>query len=131
MISRIRSATGDLNPASLALSSSSVLPSMSAPVAVLSRLSATPSWAAAPVVSEITTQPEAAATLATRMPPDRISEIASKTLRLRQRALAEGRTNFTFILRKDEIHDWPTFPFLPEAHRDLPAIERQLLGTDV
>lgn len=53
------------------------------------------------------------------------------TLRLRERALAEGRTNFTFILRKDEIHDWPTFPFLPEAHRDLPAIERQLLGTDV
>jgi triacylglycerol lipase len=57
--------------------------------------------------------------------------LSPETLRLRDLALAQGDTNFTFILRNGEIHDWDTFPFLPEAQADLPAIEGELLGTDV
>jgi triacylglycerol lipase len=57
--------------------------------------------------------------------------LSPQTLRLRVRALAEGDTNFTFILRNGLIHDWDTFPFLPDAIADRPAIESQLLGTDV
>jgi triacylglycerol lipase len=57
--------------------------------------------------------------------------LAPQTLRLREQALAEGLTNFTFVFREGEIHVWPTYPFLPEAAADLPAIETELLGTDV
>jgi hypothetical protein len=53
-----------------------------------------------------------------------------KTLRLRQLALGQGDTNFTFILRNGEIHDWDTFPFLPDAVADYPAIESELLRTN-
>jgi acetyl esterase/lipase len=56
--------------------------------------------------------------------------LSPQTLRLRDLASAQGLTNFTFILRNGEIHDWPIFPFLPEAITDLPTIESQLLGTD-
>jgi acetyl esterase/lipase len=57
--------------------------------------------------------------------------LAPQTLRLREQALAEGLTNFTFVLRKGEIHVWPTYPFLPETAADLSDIESQLLGTEV
>jgi triacylglycerol lipase len=57
--------------------------------------------------------------------------LSPQTLRLRERALSEGDKNFTFILRNGLIHDWDTFPFLPDAIADRPAIEGQLLGTDV
>jgi triacylglycerol lipase len=56
--------------------------------------------------------------------------LSPETLRLREAAIAQGLTNFTFILRKGEIHDWPTFPFLTDAVDVRPAIESQLLGTD-
>lgn len=52
--------------------------------------------------------------------------LIADALRLRDRASAEGATNFTFALRKDLLHDWPIFPFLPDARADRPVIYRQL-----
>jgi acetyl esterase/lipase len=50
------------------------------------------------------------------------------TLRLRQRIAEGGFTNFTFNLRRDLIHDWGIFAFLPEAHAVRPSVYRDLLG---
>ncbi|KWX67235.1 alpha/beta hydrolase fold domain-containing protein [Mycobacterium sp. NAZ190054] len=50
------------------------------------------------------------------------------TLRLRDRVLAAGIPNVTFRLRDGLIHDWATFPFLPDAHEDRPRIYADLLG---
>ncbi|PQP46102.1 alpha/beta hydrolase [Mycolicibacterium austroafricanum] len=51
------------------------------------------------------------------------------TLRLRDRVLAEQVPDVEFRLRKNLIHDWFTFPFLPEAHEDRPGVYRDLLGS--
>ncbi|AFM16425.1 esterase/lipase [Mycolicibacterium chubuense NBB4] len=51
------------------------------------------------------------------------------TLRLRDRVVAEGIPNVTFTLRKGLIHDFATFPFLPDAHWVRPEIYRDLLGS--
>lgn len=51
------------------------------------------------------------------------------TLRLRDRVLAEQIPDVTFRLRKGLIHDWFTFPFLPDAHEDRPSVYADLLGT--
>jgi acetyl esterase/lipase len=56
--------------------------------------------------------------------------ITVDTLRLRDRVLAEQVPNVEFRLRKNLIHDWFTFPFLPDAHEDRPGVYRDLLGTD-
>jgi acetyl esterase/lipase len=56
--------------------------------------------------------------------------LSPQALRLQELAAAQGLTNFTFIFRKGEIHDWVMYPFLPEAIADRPLIESQLLGTD-
>jgi acetyl esterase/lipase len=53
------------------------------------------------------------------------------TLRLRDRVAAEGIPDVTFTLRKGLIHDFATFPFLPDAHRVRPDIYRDLLGSEV
>ena len=50
------------------------------------------------------------------------------SLRLRERTLAEGLTNFTFNFRNGLIHDWPIFAFLPDAVASPPAIYSALLG---
>lgn len=50
------------------------------------------------------------------------------TLRLRDRVLAEQIPDVTFRLRKGLIHDWFTFPFLPDAHEDRPSVYADLLG---
>ncbi|MEZ0339305.1 alpha/beta hydrolase fold domain-containing protein [Mycobacterium sp. pV006] len=50
------------------------------------------------------------------------------TLRLRDRVLAEQVPGVTFRLRKGLIHDWFTFPFLPDAHEDRIGVYRDLLG---
>ncbi|MGE2738026.1 alpha/beta hydrolase [Mycolicibacterium vaccae] len=51
------------------------------------------------------------------------------TLRLRDRVLAEQVPDVTFRLRNGRIHDWFTFPFLPDAHADRAGVYRDLLGT--
>jgi triacylglycerol lipase len=51
------------------------------------------------------------------------------TLRLRDRVLAEGIPDVTFNLRKGLIHDYATFPFLPEAQEQRASIYADLLGT--
>ncbi|QZT63804.1 alpha/beta hydrolase [Mycolicibacterium austroafricanum] len=51
------------------------------------------------------------------------------TLRLRDRVLAEQVPDVEFRLRKNLIHDWFTFPFLPEAHEDRPSVYQDLLGS--
>ena len=55
--------------------------------------------------------------------------LAADALRLRDRVIAEGITDVTFVLRNGLIHDWPIFPFLPEAHSIRPQFYRALLGT--
>ncbi|MFC7676662.1 alpha/beta hydrolase fold domain-containing protein [Mycolicibacterium sp. GCM10028919] len=50
------------------------------------------------------------------------------SLRLRQRTIDEGLTNFSFDFRNGMIHDWPIFAFLPDAIGIRPAINRALLG---
>jgi acetyl esterase/lipase len=50
------------------------------------------------------------------------------SLRLRQRTIDEGLTNFSFDFRNGMIHDWPIFAFLPDAIGVRPAINRALLG---
>ncbi|KRE34805.1 hypothetical protein ASG82_00945 [Mycobacterium sp. Soil538] len=55
--------------------------------------------------------------------------LAADALRLRDRVIADGLIDVTFVLRKGLIHDWPIFPFLPEAHSIRPQIYRALLGT--
>jgi hypothetical protein len=37
-------------------------------------------------------------------------------------------TNFTFEFRKGLIHDWPIYPFLPDAIAPRPGIYAALLG---
>jgi acetyl esterase/lipase len=55
--------------------------------------------------------------------------LAPDTLRLRDRTIAEGLTNFSFVLRKGLIHDWPIFSFLPEAFSVRPQVYSALLST--
>jgi len=50
------------------------------------------------------------------------------SLRLRERTLTEGLTNFTFHFRNGLVHDWPIFAFLPDAIATRPAIYSALLG---
>lgn len=50
------------------------------------------------------------------------------SLRLRDRVLAEQVPGVTFRFRKGLIHDWFTFPFLPDAHEDRTGVYRDLLG---
>ena len=51
---------------------------------------------------------------------------------LQDKALATPGADFTFILRKGELHDWPTVPILPETQAVLPDIYHQLgIGSDV
>lgn len=50
------------------------------------------------------------------------------TLRLRERVAAEGIPNVEFRLRAGLIHDWFTFPFLPDAHEDRAGVYSDLLG---
>jgi triacylglycerol lipase len=50
------------------------------------------------------------------------------TLRLQQLVAAGGYSNFTFNLRKDLIHDWVIFGFLPDAHAIRPSVYAALLG---
>jgi triacylglycerol lipase len=51
---------------------------------------------------------------------------------LQDKALATPGADFTFILRKGELHDWPAIPILPETVAVLPDIYRQLgIGSDV
>jgi acetyl esterase/lipase len=45
---------------------------------------------------------------------------------LQDKALATPGADFTFILRKGELHDWPTVPILPETQAVLPDIYQQL-----
>jgi triacylglycerol lipase len=50
---------------------------------------------------------------------------------LQDKALATPGADFTFILRKGELHDWPTVPILPETIAVLPDIYHQLgIGSD-
>lgn len=51
--------------------------------------------------------------------------LAPDTLRLQQKAISD-RAPITFGLRRDLIHCWQIFPFLPEAHADRPDIYRAL-----
>ncbi|MGE2836122.1 alpha/beta hydrolase fold domain-containing protein [Mycobacterium sp. SMC-4] len=55
--------------------------------------------------------------------------ITVDTLRLRDRVLAEQIPDVEFRLRKGLIHDWFTFPFLPDAHEDRASVYQDLLGT--
>ena len=52
------------------------------------------------------------------------------TLRLRERALAEGNTNFTFVLRKGLLHDWTIFAFLPDGPTGRTSISSSELRCD-
>jgi triacylglycerol lipase len=45
---------------------------------------------------------------------------------LQDKALATPGADFTFILRKGELHDWATVPILPETLAVLPDIYQQL-----
>lgn len=51
------------------------------------------------------------------------------SLRLRELAISQGLTNFSFSFRNGQIHDWPIFGFIPEAISTRPAIYEALLGT--
>jgi acetyl esterase/lipase len=51
---------------------------------------------------------------------------AASVLALQQKAALTPGADFTFELRKGEIHDWTIFPFLPEAIADRPGIYRGL-----
>lgn len=50
------------------------------------------------------------------------------TLRLRDRVLVENIPDMTFRLRRGLIHDYPIFPFLPDAVAERDNIYRDLLG---
>lgn len=50
------------------------------------------------------------------------------SLRLRQIALSQGLTNFSFDFRNGLVHDWPIFGFLPDAIAIRPAIYGALLN---
>lgn len=50
------------------------------------------------------------------------------SLRLREIALSQGLTNFTFDFRNGLVHDWPIFGFLPDAIAIRPAIYGALLN---
>ena len=52
------------------------------------------------------------------------------TLRLRDRVLAENIPDVTFRLRRGLIHDWFTFPFLPDAHEDRASVYQDLIYQD-
>ena len=52
--------------------------------------------------------------------------LAPDGLLLQDHALATPGADFTFILRKGEIHNWAAFEFLPETAGLLPDIYRQL-----
>src|SRR4029077_2006025 len=54
--------------------------------------------------------------------------LTPETLDLQQRAADAGLTNFSFVLRNGLIHDWPIFPFVPEAITVRPLIYQALLG---
>ena len=51
------------------------------------------------------------------------------TLRLRDRVLAENIPDVTFRLRRGLIHDYPIFPFLPDAVAERDNLYRDLLGS--
>ena len=55
--------------------------------------------------------------------------LTADTLRLRERVLAEDISDVTFRLRKGLIHDWFTFPFLPDAHEERDGVYQDLLGS--
>jgi triacylglycerol lipase len=55
--------------------------------------------------------------------------LSPDVLVLQDKASATPGANFTFILRKGEIHAW-ALPILPEARAVRPQIYEQLLGTD-
>lgn len=44
------------------------------------------------------------------------------SVRLRERAISEGRENFSFVFAQGRIHAWPLFPVLSESDRTRPAI---------
>lgn len=51
---------------------------------------------------------------------------------LQQKANATPGADFTFELRRGQIHDWTIFPFLPDAHAERPKIYADLgLVTEV
>ncbi|HEX2214294.1 MAG TPA: alpha/beta hydrolase fold domain-containing protein, partial [Mycobacterium sp.] len=50
------------------------------------------------------------------------------TLRLQRLAVGGQHTNFTFDLRRDLIHAWGIFGFIPDAHTIRPSVYRALLG---
>lgn len=54
--------------------------------------------------------------------------VTPDTLRLQQLVAAGGYSNFTFNLRKDLLHDWFIFGFLPDAHAIRPSVYAALLG---
>ncbi len=57
--------------------------------------------------------------------------LAPDGLVLQDKALATPGADFTFILRKGEIHDWAVITILPETIAVLPDIYRQLgIGPD-
>ncbi|MCV7279946.1 alpha/beta hydrolase fold domain-containing protein [Mycolicibacterium flavescens] len=45
---------------------------------------------------------------------------------LQQKAAATPGADFTFELRRGQIHDWTIFPFLPDAHAERPKIYADL-----
>ncbi|MCT7661015.1 alpha/beta hydrolase [Mycobacterium deserti] len=47
-------------------------------------------------------------------------------LLLQQKAITTPGADFTFELRKGQIHDWPIFGFLPDAQAERPNIYRDL-----
>ena len=58
--------------------------------------------------------------------------LAPDGLVLQDKALATPGADFTFILRKGEIHDWAVITILPETQAVLPDIYHQLgIGSDV
>jgi acetyl esterase/lipase len=54
--------------------------------------------------------------------------VTPDTLRLQRLVAAGDYSNFTFNLRKDLLHDWFIFGFLPEAHAIRPSVYAALLG---
>ena len=52
--------------------------------------------------------------------------LAPDGLVLQDNALATPGADFTFILRKGELHNWPALWFLPEAVAVRPDIYQQL-----
>lgn len=55
--------------------------------------------------------------------------LSPQTLRLRERAVAEG-ADITFELRNRHMHAYPIFFFLPDARAERPSIYRALLDGD-